>query len=186
MYSQLNFYIRFNIINFLSINDIFNFILINKENHQLINNLNNKYLLNFNQKNFVETLLKYLEINKIPRINWMLNRNEKFNRNVLISCSLLFCKNIKSIEYFFLKYKSFTKYKDIERIIGDLILYGGNKSHNKLYLKSKVNILEKNHFLHDLIIDKFILQERDHEFFNEFYHKILSSKIIVNYFKRKS
>lgn len=161
MYSQLNFYIKFNIINFLSINDIFNFILINKENHQLINNLNNKYLLNFNQKNFVETLLKYLEINKIYRINWMLKRNEKFNRNVLVSCSLLFCKNIKSIEYFFLKYKSFTKYKDIERIIGDLILYGGNKSHNKLYLKSKVNILEKNHFLHDLIIDKFILQERD-------------------------
>jgi len=155
-------------------------MLINKENHQLINNLNNKYLLNFNQKNFVETLLKYLEINKIPRINWMLRRNEKFNKNVLVSCSLLFCKNIKSIEYFLLKYKSFTKYKDIERIIGHMIYCG-----NKVYLKSKVNILEKNQFLHDLIIDKFILQERDPYFFNEFYYKILSSKIIVNYFKRK-
>jgi len=181
MYCQLNFYIKYNIINFLSINDIFNFMLINKENYQLINNIKNKYLINFNQKNFVETLLKYLEMNKIYRINWMLRRNEKFNRNVLVSCSLLFCKNIKSIEYFFLKYKSFTKYKDIENIILHLSLARNcSKEFTKKYLKLNLKHLHNNPFLRDIIIDKFILQDR---FDKQFCEKIEVSNIIMQYCK---
>lgn len=187
MYSHLNFYIKFNIINFLSINDIFNFMLINKENYQLINNIKNKYLLNFNQKNFVETLLKYLEINKIPRINWMLRRNEKFNKNVLVSCCLLFCKNIKSIEYFFLKYKSLTKYKDIENIIFNLLLIrsyniqGLSKEFKLKFLKLNIKILNKNPFLRDMIIDKFVLQDRVDE---QFCKKMECSNIIMQYYNK--
>ena len=69
-------YVEFNIINFLSIQDIFNYMLLNKRTYKLLNNPYNNKLIKFDEKDFVKHIIYYLKYNKIDRIVWCIEKNK--------------------------------------------------------------------------------------------------------------
>jgi hypothetical protein len=188
-------YLEFNIIFFLSIQDIFNYMYLNKHTYELLNNLDNKDLIKFDQSDFIKHIIYYLKYNKIDRIVWSINRGINFNKNIILPMALLYSKNIDTIIFILGKYGFYNMndLRGIEYFIIHLMIfscksiYEYNTSYLRLLIKEKnKDVLSRNPFLNNLLIEIFLKKKYKFHILNRmFLNKITKKLFIERVNKRK-
>lgn len=191
----IEIYIEFNIINFLSIQDIFNYMLLNKRTYKLLHNPYNNKLIKFDEKDFVKNFIYYLKYNKIDRLVWCLEKNKRFNRNIILPTALLFSKNIHTIIFILGKYgfyNSLDGLKGIEYFIINLMMFSGksiyeyNSSYLRILIKEKnKDVLSKNPFLNDLLIENFLKKKYNFPILNRMYLNRITKKLFIERVHKK-
>lgn len=182
-------YIEFNIINFLSIQDIFNYMLLNKRTYKLLNNPYNNKLIKFDEKDFVKHIIYYLKYNKIDRLVWCLEKNKRFNRNIILPTALLFSKNLHTIIFILGKYGFYNAADGLNGIeyfiihlmtFSDKSIYKYNSIYLRILIKEKnKDLLSKNPFLNDLLIEIFLKKEYNFPILNKMFSNRITKKLFL-------
>jgi hypothetical protein len=150
IYDMIYEYILIEILNFLSIKDIFNYSIVNKNAYKCLEK--NKF--NVNKYDFLLNLIKNIENNNIKNIKWLLYQtiNPYLDKKILTSLSLILTNNIEIINLFI---NTCGLYNKIEKFILILRIIYDDKQKSKIIIKKYIQNINIDNIIKKLIIKVF-------------------------------
>jgi hypothetical protein len=95
---MINKYLLIEILNFLSINDIIKYSLIDKESYNFV--LNNKFIIN--KYNYIKNIILGIQNNYNSKVEWLLkqNTNQFIDKRLFLCLTLISSNNYYFIDFF--------------------------------------------------------------------------------------